>query len=57
MSSLHTPVAAMTLRARTVNDVPSVRSAARTPTTGRRLGPSPSRSSPVTRALESTRAP
>ena len=34
MSSLQTPVAAMTLRARTVNDVPSVRSDARTPTTG-----------------------
>ena len=34
MSSLHTPVAATTLRARTVNDEPSVRSATRTPTTG-----------------------
>ena len=56
MSSLHTPVAATTLRARTVKDEPSVRSATRTPTTGA-AAPSPSRSRPVTRALDSTRAP
>jgi hypothetical protein len=55
-SSLHTPVAAMTLRARTEKFEPSARSATSTPTTGA-VGPSPSRSRPVTRALLSTRAP
>src|SRR3954454_19485180 len=55
-SSLQTPVAAITLRARTENEDPSVRSATRTPTTGD-WGPSPSRSRPVTRALDSARAP
>ena len=39
MSSLQTPVAATTLRARTVNELPSVRSATRTPTTGACLPP------------------
>ena len=58
MSSLHTPVAATTLRARTVNDDPSVRSAtrrrrpARRPRRPRRRRPGAARS---TRALESTR--
>lgn len=52
MSSLHTPVAAMTVRARTSISAPLSRSTTFAPTTR-----SPSRSNDVTRARVSTEAP